>query len=252
MRQGGRSVTADVDLDALAAGYRHRPPTVEMLDLARAIAREADLGEGEWALDIGGGFGGHAATWTELGLRPVVVDPSAAMRRRAGRRHGVAVVGSRGEALPFVAASVGLFYAHLSIHYTDAPRTLDEALRVVRPGGSIAIGTLGPRHHFVSFLARWFPSIAASDAVRFPAPDGIARQLAAAGATQVRIEPVDIAKTRPAAEWRLAVVDGFVSSLQFVSAAEMDEGLAAFDGAHPDPDEAIDYVIRYDWVHARR
>jgi len=220
-----------------------------MLALARRIAADASLAPGEWAIDVGGGYGDHAAQWQALRLRAVVADPSAAMRRVAATRADVVVVGARGERLPFASHSIGLYYAHLSIHYCDAPAALREAMRVIRPGGSIAVGTLGPRHHRASFLSRWFPSIAPNDEARFPAPSGLAEQLVEGGAT-VHLEQVDIAKRRSAAAWRSAVVGGFVSSLQFVSEAELAAGLAAFDVAFPDPEQLIDYVIRYDWVHA--
>ncbi len=221
-----------------------------MLALARSIGADAALTPGECALDVGGGFGDHAAQWVDLGVRSVVAEPAPAMWRHARARRGVAVVGARAERLPFRTDGVGLYYAHLSIHYTEPTRALDEALRVVRRGGSIAIGTLGPRHHTVSFLARWFPSIADADAGRFPIPDDLVSHLEAAGVAAAGIERVDIAKTRPAGEWRRAVLGGFVSSLQFVPAAEFAAGLAAFDRRHPDPAEPIEYVIRYDWVRA--
>lgn len=223
-----------------------------MLARAAEIARDADLEAGEWALDVGGGYGRHAAQWRSLGIRPVVVDPSAAMRSRASQTPGLTVVGGRGEALPFADRSAGLWYAHLSIHYCDADRAVDEACRVVRRGGSIAIGTLGPRHHRRSFLSQWFPSIAHNDEGRFPDPAHIAGRLATNGATDVRLEQVDVAKTRPAGRWRDAVLAGFVSSLQFIAAAELAAGLEAFDRSHPDPEEPIAYVIRYDWVRASR
>ena len=248
----GRSTTTEVDLDALAAGYSHRRPTAEVLDRAIAMAAEAKLERGEWTLDVGGGYGEHAAQWVPLGVRPIVVDPSSAMRDHAARRPGLHVIGGIGEQLPLIDGCVGLVYAHLSIHYCDAIPALDESLRVLRPGGSLAIGTLGPRHHQRSFLSRWFPSIAPRDTDRFPNPAGLAAHLVARGATDVRIEEIDFPKMRSAGEWRAAVSARFVSSLQFLPAGELADGLVAFDRAHPDRDERLSYVIRYDWVRARR
>lgn len=221
-----------------------------MLNRATEIARDADLEVGEWALDVGGGYGTHAAQWRGVGLRPVVVEPSVAMRSRASQLHPVAIVGGRAEELPFADHSVGLWYAHLSIHYCDADRAVDEACRVLRRGGSLAIGTLGPRHHRASFLSQWFPSIAPNDEARFPDPGRVSHRIEVQGGVDVRLEEVDVAKTRSAGHWRDAVLAGFVSSLQFISDSELAAGLDAFDRSHPDPEEPIAYVIRYDWVRA--
>lgn len=252
MPPGGRSVTVEVDLDVVAAGYAHRSPHPGMLSMARHLAVAALLDPGEWALDLGGGYGHHAATWLELGLKPIVVDPSSPMRDQARQRKGVAVVGGRAERLPFARATIGFAYAHLSIHYVDWPMALREMIRVLRSGGSLAIGTFGRRHHDTSFLSRWFPSVGPADGERFPEPDVLARTLADLGATNVRIEANDLTKTWPAAQWRAATESRFVSSLQLVPPAELAAGLERFDEAFPNPGDKVSYVMRYDWVRGTR
>ena len=223
-----------------------------MLDRAREIVHNAGLDPGERAVDVGGGYGDHAAQWVSLGMHSLVIDPSSAMRSHAVCQPGVHVIAGRGEHLPLIDGSVGLIYMHLSIHYCDAAQALDESLRVLRVGGSIAIGTLGRRHHESSFLARWFPSIAHSDAARFPDPVWLAAHLAERGASDVRIEEVDISSVSSAGAWRSAVLAGFVSSLQFVPPAELSDGLAAFGRAFPDRDSPVTSTMRYDWVWGRR
>ena len=72
---------AEVDLDRLAAGYRHRPPSRASLERAR-LAGEG-LHSGSAILDVGGGPGHHAGVWRDLGHRPVVLDPAREMIRTA-------------------------------------------------------------------------------------------------------------------------------------------------------------------------
>jgi hypothetical protein len=50
---------------------------------------------------------------------------------------------------------------------------------------------------------------------------------------------------RTAASWEAAVRSGFVSTLQLISSAELDAGLAEFHRAHPDPSEEISYTLTY-------
>ncbi len=48
------------------------------------------------------------------------------------------------EALPFAAASFDLYWSNLALQWCDARRTIAEAGRVLRPGGTLALSTLGP------------------------------------------------------------------------------------------------------------
>jgi len=48
------------------------------------------------------------------------------------------------EKLPFAAASFDLWWSSLSIQWCDADRVFAEAARVLRPGGQLALSTLGP------------------------------------------------------------------------------------------------------------
>jgi ubiquinone/menaquinone biosynthesis C-methylase UbiE len=201
-------------------------------------------------LDIGGGLGGHAVEWAASPVRPIVVDPSAAMTAAASSRSGVVVVRGRAERLPFADGSIALAYFHLSLHHTDWRKALIEARRVLSADGWIWIWTLGPDHHHRSLLARWFPSIGPLDAARFPDPDAVAGLLRRMGFAALRmgveIEPV----VRTARSWEEAVRAGFVSTLQLLDPREIDEGLAAFRTAHPDDDELIHYRLRYRWLAA--
>ncbi len=243
----GRCATADIDLDALAAAYRHRP--ISGAGRRHALQAVEGLDSGIWALDVGGGPGAHAEIWADLGHRAVVLDPGRAMLEIADRRRDVVAVQGRAQRMPFRSATFAAAFFHLSIHYGDWRASLDETRRVLAPGGRVWIWTLGPDHHASSMLARWFPSVPQLDRDRFPDPADVEAHLAKHAAVQ-RGSELEI-KRRRAGDWVRAVEAGFVSTLQLVPAGELDSGLAAFRRAYPDPDATVQYTMRWTWIVAR-
>lgn len=203
------------------------------------------------ALDIGGGPGEHAATWVAEGAQAVVVDPSPDMNRLARSvSAGVAVVRAGAEALPFRDGVATLAYFHLSIHHTRWRSALDESVRVVTPGGTVAVMTLGPDHHAGSMLRRWFPRVAELDLATFPDPAAIASHLDDLGGT-VSMNRTIQTKRRPVGDSVAAVRARFVSTLQKLTDDEMQAGLARIAAAYPDDDASLEYVMRWDEITAR-
>ncbi len=242
----------DIDVEALAAGYRHRRVAPESLDRAAAAAEAAHLGPGSVAIDVGGGRGSQSGVFASRGALAMVIDRSETMAAAAASVPGVtAVVGDAG-ALPLADGCADLVFFHLSIHYGDWVRSLDEAIRVCREGGTVWVWTLGWEHLRASFLARWFPSVAPIDEGRFPDPARLAAHLAEAGFVDIGETDGSERVERTAGEWREAVEAGFVSTLQLLPPGELEAGLRCFSRAHPDPGETISYDLRYRSVAGRR
>ncbi len=228
----------DIDLGELAYAYRHRPTS----DAARARAVASASGCAGWLLDIGGGTGDHAAAWVDHGRSPIVVDPSSAMLKRARRQGEVSVVQARSQGLPFDSDVAGLAYFHLSIHYGDWKAAIDEAHRVVRPGGRIEVWTMAPDAIARSSLGRWFPTVVEIDTERFPDPTLIAERCMVAGSA------VDVSNSsepigRSARNWEEAVRGRFVSTLQLITDEEIEQGLARFTAQYPDSDSIYRYEL---------
>ncbi len=230
---------AEIDLDDLADAYRLRP----MSDAAKERAEGSARGCSGVLLDVGGGTGAHAAAWQGTNRYPIVIDPSSAMLERARRDHGMSVIRAESQSLPLRDDLASLAYFHLSIHYGDWAAALNEAFRVVAPGGRIEIWTMSHEAIQRSSLGHWFPRVVEIDSERFPDPGLLAERCSMSGsavAVTAESEPI----VRRAGEWADAVRGRFVSTLQLLTEPEIDDGLKHFFAEYPDAHEPYRYELR--------
>ncbi|MEV0264364.1 methyltransferase domain-containing protein [Streptomyces sp. NPDC050617] len=90
--------------------------------------------------DVGAGTGIATALLRERGADVVAVEPGDGMAAELRRAlPGVPVVRGDGNALPLAAESRDLLTYAQSWHWTDTARSVPEALRVLRPGGALAL-----------------------------------------------------------------------------------------------------------------
>ena len=240
---------AEVDLERLAEAYVFRLDRAAPTRVA-IMLESAQIDRSSLVVDVGGGRGAQAAMCAAKGIEVLVVDPSPGMIQHAVSKRLMAVVGV-GEALPLGSAMSDLVYFHLSIHHGDWQAMLDEAWRVVRPGGVVWVWTMADDHHRSSYLARWFPSVEAIDRQRFPAVADLAGHLAALGGGPEVIEHREVVE-RLAEDFVAAVEAGYVSTLHLVSPQEIEEGLARFRREHPGRSEMVTYQLGFAAVSARR
>lgn len=239
---------SDVDLDRLAVAYAYRPPSEASIE--RAERAGLLLAPGVRVLDVGGGPGNHSAVWQQQGHHPVLLDPSTTMLIGARDRE-LTGVRATAQTMPFQPGSFALVWFHLSIHYGDWKRSVDEALRVVDDGGRIEVWTLGADHYEHSFLTSWFPSIAVIDAGRFPDPGRLTGYLGDRVKSISVTHPIEtVVKT--AGAWIPAIEAGFVSTLQLLSNEERARGIQAIRRRYPDPAEQIAYELRFTRIVADR
>jgi SAM-dependent methyltransferase len=107
----------------------------------------ADLKRGERILDVGCGDGNYTIPAAQKTGFAVGLDPSEAMLDAAHRRRGggeTAYVRGTGEMLPFPSDSFDAVLIVTVLCFLPNPQALlQEAHRVLRPGGRLVIGELG-------------------------------------------------------------------------------------------------------------
>ncbi|MDP1607029.1 MAG: malonyl-ACP O-methyltransferase BioC [Rhodocyclaceae bacterium] len=100
------------------------------------------------------------------------------------------------EALPFPADSFDLYWSSLSIQWCDTHRAIAEAARVISPGGTLAISSLG-----VGTLAELHTAFADADhhrhVLEFSPDQALADACTAAGLQNVKLETRSIRRYHP-------------------------------------------------------
>lgn len=126
--------------DRFARAYDVLMPSARRSKLDTAFERaERPIGR---LLDVGGGPG-RAARATDINSR-VVVDPARGMVGQA-QAHGIGAVQGDGSRLPVRSRSVDAIVVSDALHHiADQRGVLQEAYRVLRPGGVLVIREFDP------------------------------------------------------------------------------------------------------------
>jgi len=158
--------------DRFARLYDAVMPRADPETLARGLDRATR--PIERVVDVGGGPG-RAGRELDAAWR-LVVDPAAGMLRRA-RRHGLQPVRGDGARLPLAAASVDAVLVTDALHHIPDQRgVIEEAARVLRPGGVFLVREFDPETIRGRWLAR-SESLVGFDSV-FHDPDALAAAVA--------------------------------------------------------------------------
>ncbi|MFF8592065.1 class I SAM-dependent methyltransferase [Streptomyces sp. NPDC015220] len=122
--------------------------------------------------DVGAGTGIATALLHERGAQVLAVEPGDGMAAQfCGTHPGIPIVRGNGNALPLADACVDLLTYAQAWHWTDTARSVPEALRVLRPGGALALWW-NTDAHGVEWSAEQGRRIARFSGVDIPAEKG--------------------------------------------------------------------------------
>lgn len=138
LQQYGES-TANLDARVALHAFGTSP-----LTWAEFVRRRLPMVSGQRVLDAGAGTGVHWQLPTDVA--PLLMDAHQPMCLRLVALPSPVVQGSV-EALPFPDDSMGgVLCTHVLYHVDDPDKAVDELVRVLKPGGWLAIASNGPRH----------------------------------------------------------------------------------------------------------
>ena len=219
-----------------------RPADANWWEVFELLVREGDLA-GRRVLDIGCGTGRAAEALVERGSRVWGVEPEPEMAALARERVSTVKV-APAERLPFKDGWFERALMWLVVHLVDRSQAFGEAARVLRPDGRLAIGTFHPLHFERYWLKEFFPSLEAIDKARFPSPAELDLELTAAGFQRVEQHRL----TQRALVDRATAIERvrgrFISPLQLLDEAELEEGLARMESQLPERTEyALEWLV---------
>ena len=143
-----------------------RGHTAAYLGVVRNLLEEAQLQPGETVIEVGCGTGvldrwlarhtGGANRIVGVDISPFLLREAAALVRRDGLERVIQFKEGTAEALPFPDSTFDVAMSSTVIQWADAPRMLGEMVRVIKPGGRVAV--LGHAHDMPLWVNLPLPS----------------------------------------------------------------------------------------------
>lgn len=241
------SPTPDLDFGRIASRYDElRNIGENWPELVDVLVEEGDL-RGRRVLDVGSGTGRLATLLVErYSCKVWGVDPEPGMVEvaRGNVPPGVGLKGGRAEDLPFKNGWFERVTMILVLQLVDRPKAYAEILRVLQPGGRLALATFDYAHFERYFLGGYFPSFEALDKERFPSAAELEDELRTAGFTDVRLRRLTQRESVDRETVLERIRGKHISTFQLISDDEYRSGLERAERELPDVlENVLEWIV---------
>jgi ubiquinone/menaquinone biosynthesis C-methylase UbiE len=197
---------------------KHQNTIEQMFSSAtQALIEKAEIKNGDRILDVAGGMGEPSFSIAEryrdkveITFTDLIFEMIEASRKEANNRklNQIQFCRCSGDQLPFCAQSFNVIVSRFGImFFHDPPKSLNDMLRVLKPGGRISIAVWhrrdnNPVHeYFMAEVEKYFPSDPlppdAPDAFRYAEEGKLATLVKSAGFSNVQEHVTDLLMQAP-------------------------------------------------------